>query len=115
MFEEFCSNMNFQQCLTPSYQHHQSSDHVEAGKKFVKHSIDKCPVTNENISQALLQIWSTPAGARLPSPAIVLFSRPIWGLLPQMNREAINIDNYDGHYESLEHHQKKYNKDNDTQ
>ena len=49
----------------------------------------------------------------LPSTAIMLFNRPIRGLLPLMNRELININNDDTHYETLEAIQ-KYNKDNNT-
>ena len=37
----------------------------------------------------------------LPSAAMLLFKRPIRGLLPQMNMELINIDNDDAEYEAL--------------
>ena len=40
-----------------------------------------------------------PIGAGLPSPAALLFNRPIRGLSPQMNRGEININNDDAQYE----------------
>ena len=33
---------------------------------------------------------------------MMLFSRPVRGLLPQMNREPINVNNDNLHYEALE-------------
>ena len=42
-----------------------------------------------------------PHGAGLPSLAMLLFNRPIRGLLPQMNRQPININNDDAQYEAL--------------
>ena len=62
----------------------------------------------------LLQMQSVPVGTGLPSPATVLFNRPIRCLLPQMNRETINVDNDDSHYQALETCQKRYSKDSDT-
>ena len=55
-----------------------------------------------------------PIDEGLPSPAILLFKRPIKSLLPQMNREPININNDDIHYEVLKAHHNKYVKNNDT-
>ena len=45
----------------------------------------------------------------------MLLIRVIRGHLPQMNRDPINISYDDMHYEALEAHQRKYNKDKDTQ
>ena len=56
-----------------------------------------------------------PVGTGLPSSARMPFNRPNRGLLLQMNREPINVNNDDTCYEALEAHQKKYDKDNDTQ
>ena len=52
-------------------------------------------------------------GAGLPSPATVLFNRPIQGLLPQINRVPINVDNDNMQYEALEACQNKYDKGSD--
>ena len=61
---------------------------------------------------SLLQIRLIGLG--LPSTAILLFNRPIRGLLPQINREPININSKDAQYEALKAHQSKYIKENDT-
>ena len=100
-FRQFCRKMNIKQAMTLSY-HHQS-----------KHTIKKCIDTNNDVILALLQIRLMPIGAGLSSPAMLLFIRPIRGLLPQMNREPININNNDACYEALTAHQSKYIKDKD--
>ena len=98
-FKEFCRKVDIQQSTRSSY--HQSNDQVEACVKFVKCTINKCLDTNQDISLTLLKIYSTPVGAGLPSPVTVLFKGQIRGLLPQMNREPININNDDTHYKVL--------------
>ena len=55
----------------------------------------KCLYTNNDMNLALLQIISMPIDTGLPSPATLLFNRPIIGLLPKMNREPIDINNDD--------------------
>ena len=74
----------------------------------------KCLATNNDVSLALLQIRSVPTGAGLPSPAMLLFKRPIRELLSEMNRETININNDDTQYEAFKAHQDINVKDNDT-
>ena len=37
----------------------------------------------------------------LPIPTTMLFSRPIRGLLHQMNREPIDVNNDETHYDAL--------------
>ena len=58
--------------------------------------------TNQDVSLALLHIWSTPIATGLPSPAILLFNRPINSLQPQMLRELISINNDDAQYKALQ-------------
>ena len=65
--------------------------------------------------QGLLQIHSTLIGTGLLSPETMLFNRPIRGLLPEMNRDPINVNNNDVHYEALEAHQRKNSKGKNTQ
>ena len=59
--------------------------------KILKHTIGKCFDTNNDDILTLLQIRSIPIGTGLLSPAMLLFNRPIRGLLPPMNGEPINI------------------------
>ena len=58
---------------------------------------------NNDINLTLLQIGLMPIGTGLPSPATLLFNRPIRALLPQMNREPININADEEHYKALKH------------
>ena len=53
-----------------------------------------------------------PIGARLPSPAMLLFNRPIRGLLPQMKGKPIFMNN-DAQFEAFKECQDKYVKNND--
>ena len=53
-------------------------------------------------------------GTESPSPATLLFNRPIWHLLPQMNQEPINIKADNGHCEAQKAHQDKYLRGSDT-
>ena len=80
----------------------------------MKHTIKKCLDNNDNVNLALLQMTSTPIATGLPSPATLLFKRPIRALLPQINKEQINFDVDDEHYKTLRTCQDKYTKGNDT-
>ena len=56
-------------------------------------TIKKCLDINQYISLALLQIQSMPVDAGVLSPTTVVLGRPIRGLLYQMNRQPINVNN----------------------
>ena len=107
-FKYFCRQMNIWQTITSSYHHH-SNGQVEACTKF-KCTIKKCLATNRDIYLALLQIGSVPIGAGFLSLETMLFNRPIRGLLTQMGRDPIHVDNDDVHIEALEAHQRKNGK-----
>ena len=79
---------------------------------FLKCTIMKCIQNNNDVNFALLQIRSLPIGAGIPSPATLLFYRPIRALLPQIGREPINIS--DAYYKALKSKHKPYIKKNDT-
>ena len=70
--------------------------------------------TNNNVNLALLQVRSSHIGAGLSCPTMLLFNRPTRCLLPQMNREPIDINNDDAKYETLKAYQEKCVKDIDT-
>ena len=57
---------------------------------------------------------SIPIGAGLLSPVKLLFEEPIWALLPQINREPINTNLDDEHYEALRTCWDKYTKGKNT-
>ena len=71
-------------------------------------------MTKNDVKLTLLLIGLQPIGAGLPSLPPFVLSRQIRGLLPQMNRVPININNDDAQYEALKVQQSKYIKDNDT-
>ena len=101
------------QAITSSFLH-QSNGQVEICIKFVKCTIKKDLTNKDDINIVLLQIRSTPIGTRLPSPATRLFNRPIRALLPQKNKEPINLNADDKQYEALKAYQDKYLKATDT-
>ena len=105
--------MNLEQATSSLY-HHQSNRQVEVCIKFIKHTMNKCIETNEDIHVALLQIRVTPLEPRLPIPATLLFNYQIWIVMPIINRLPINSDNHDEHYEALVNRQAKNNIKYDT-
>ena len=113
-FQEFYRKLNIQQSITSSF-YHPSNGQVEACIKFVKCTIRKCLDTSQDINLALLQMQSTAVGVGLPSLVMMAFSRPIRGLLLQIDRVPINRDIDEVHYETLETHQSKYKNDSDAQ
>ena len=92
--------MNIEQVSSSSC-HYQSNSQVEAYIKFIKHTMEECINTNDDINIALLQIKATPLEPGLPTPATLLFNHPIQGIMPIINRIPINSDNNDDYYETL--------------
>ena len=90
-FKQFCRQLNIGQGITLSYHHHERNGQVEACIKLVKITIKNSSDNNKGANLALLQIRLKPIGAGLPSPATLLFKRPIRALLPQINREPIDF------------------------
>ena len=74
---------------------------VEACIKFIMDTIKNALILNRDIHLALFQIYLMPIEAGLPSPITMLFNRLIRGLLPQMNRNPININSDDLHHEAI--------------
>ena len=91
-FKAFCMRINIQQTMTSSY-FHQSNGQVEACIKFVTCTVKYALTLLRDIHLALLQICSTTIGVGVLRPAVMLFIRPIRGLLPQMNRDPIDTNN----------------------
>ena len=68
--------MTLEQVASLSYHHH-SDGQVEVCIKFVKHTMNNCIETNDDIHIALLQIRATPLESGLTSPATLLFNSQI--------------------------------------
>ena len=64
----------------------------------MKYTIKNCRQNNNVVNFAILQMRSTQIGAGTPSPAILLFNRPIMAWLPKIGRKPINANKDDGYY-----------------
>ena len=73
--------------------------------KICKMHNQKCLDNNNSVNPTLLNTRSIPIG--LPSPATLLADRLVRSMLPELNKEPINI-NYDG----VQHEAIKLNKIN---
>ena len=80
-FRQFCRQLKIEHAITSS--HHKSNGQVEACVKLMKYTIKMYFDNNDDVNLALLQMRSTPIAAGLPSPATLLFNRPIRALLPK--------------------------------
>ena len=88
----------------------------EAGNaciEVIKHIVKKSLILIR-MYLVLLQICSSPIGQELPSPAALLFNRPIRGLMPTFNRPPIPFDYDDGHYNTLIERQQNTDMTKDT-
>ena len=56
----------------------------------------------------------TPLGQGVPSPATMLFSHPIRGIMPIINRPLVGVGNDKEHHEAIIKRQTKDDKNNDT-
>ena len=74
----------------------------------------KCSDSGGDIHMAIVQIRTTPQGQGLPSTAMLLFNCSVRGIMPEMGRPPINIDNDDQHHKTLMHRQGKNYQGNDT-
>ena len=74
-FRNFWKSLNIEKASSSSYLY-QSKWQVEACKKFVKCTLNKCFDSRSDPHIALLQIQMTPLGQGLPSPATMLFNHP---------------------------------------
>jgi transposase InsO family protein len=75
-YKEFCSKWGVKHTTT-SPRHPQGNGFIENRVKVTKQTITKCLKSGEDINRALLNIHATPINNILPSPAELLFGRPI--------------------------------------
>ena len=60
---------------------------------------------------ALLQIPMTPLGHGLPSPATLMFNRPVWGIMPVIDHKPLVKDCDDDCHAKIVERQQKNNND----
>ena len=109
-FHQFCKSVNIEQAKLSAY-HHQSNGQVEACIKFVKHMFKKCTDSGRDINMALLQIRMTPLGHSLLSPAMLMFNRPVCGIMPIIDCKPLVDDCDDDCHAKLIERQQKNNND----
>jgi len=83
-FKDFASLWMFDH-VTSSPHYHQSNGMVERAIQTVKYLLKKAHMDKKDIYLALLEYRNTPLDANLPSPAEILFSRKLRGMLPMCN------------------------------
>ena len=100
MFCQFCKSINVEQAVFSVY-HHQSNGQVKACIKFIKCTFKKCANAGGDINMTLLQICTTPIGQGLPSPATLMFGRPVCSTMPVVDHKPTRQDYDDGHHHKL--------------
>ena len=73
----------------------------------MKCTFKKCDDSDRNINMALLQICMTPLGQGLPSPATLMFNRPVCGIMPILDCKPLVEDCDDDHHAKLAERQQK--------
>ena len=108
-FQQFSKSINVEQVISSAY-HHQSSSQVEACIKLIKHTFKKCTDSGRDINMALLQICMILLGQGLLSPATLMFSRQVCGIMPVIDHKPLVKDCDDDHHNKLiDRHQKSTN------
>jgi len=80
-YQEMCDNLGIKHTFS-SPRYARSNGLVERMVQTVKSTLRKCIQTKQDIHLALLQIRCTPIDSNLPSPAELLFGRPVGNTLP---------------------------------
>ena len=109
-FWQFCKLIYIEQAISSEY-HHQSNEQVKACIKFIKCTFKKCTDPGRNINMALLQIHMMLLSQGLPSPATLMFSRPICSIMPVMDCKPLIKDCDDDHHTKLVERQQKNTND----
>ena len=109
-FHQFCKSVNIEQATSSAY-HHQTKGQVEACIKFIKCMFKICADSGSDINMALLQIQMTPLGHSLPSLAMLMFNRPVHGIMPVLDCKPLVEDCDDDHHAKIIKRQQKNNND----
>ena len=85
----------------------QSNGLIEHQVRYIKPIIQKCLKVNSDIHKALLNVRATPLDYTLPSPAELMFGRPIPTTLPS-DTSQMAPENYQEHVKQWSNQQKSY-------
>ncbi|XP_038052823.1 uncharacterized protein K02A2.6-like [Patiria miniata] len=86
-YEDMCNTWGIKN-TTSSPRYPRSNGFVERSVRTVKSVIKKCQKSGQNVDIALLNLRVTPVDSKLPSPAEILFGRPIQITLPNNHLQA---------------------------
>ena len=107
-------NNNMLLCIVDYYSNFpimKKADHLSAEDLIrVAKIVFTVLITKENNFRCMCEFWIRPG---LPSPVTPMFNRPIRPLLPQTNREPININADKENNQALKTGQDKYLKENE--
>lgn len=84
--------------ITSSPNYPKSNGFIERHVRHIKVIVKKTIQNKDNLHIALLQVRVTPADSKLPSPAELLFGRPVTTLLPSRTDPG-----KEGHRQHLAH------------
>ena len=106
-FQNFARDYGFKH-ITSSPRYPQSNGFAEKMVATVKNTLKKCADTNQDATLALLYLRNTPISGKLPSPAELLYGRPIKTTLPMV--QTCTPHNEDVKYElsQRQEYQKMY-------
>ena len=105
-YNEFCESWGILH-TTSSPRHPQSNGFIERQIRYIKPIIKKCLATGGDVDLALLNVRATPLDTTLPSPAELMFGRPISTTLPSRS-EKTQTDKYHEHMRQTSDNQKRY-------
>ena len=83
-YDAFCEDWGIKH-TTSSPRYPQSNGFIERQIRYIKPILKKCLDTNGDTEKALLLVRATPLDSILPSPAEIIFGRPIATTLPSRN------------------------------
>ena len=84
-FQKFIQNWEIHH-VTSSPHYPQSNGFIERHVRTIKTVVQKCLDEGEDIQMALMNIRATPVDTELPSPAEMMFGKPITTLLPSRSQ-----------------------------
>ena len=105
-YNAFCNEYGIKH-TTSSPRYPQSNGFIERQIRYVKPVVQKCIASGNDLEAALLNIRATPLDHVLPSPAELMFGRPIPTVLPSRSN-ATAVDKYRHHNEQRVSQQKMY-------
>jgi hypothetical protein len=92
-YEQFCDAWGIKH-TTSSPHFPQSNGFIERQIKYIKPLMKKCLKSGGDLHTAMLHIRATPLGTNLPSPAELLFDRPIATDLPSVTSMKQSWEEY---------------------